>query len=121
MSILEAFLEEKEELGEEIVSLKPSPPSPPSPKQSQHETPARFPARVRGSDKVIETAEAKACWHCKSAKVCPCALCAIPGSNPLTWEPGQCSACHGIRFHPPKVSQEWREWLAKWEPTGKLQ
>lgn len=36
-----------------------------------------------------------------------------------------CAGCYevepGVRFHPPKSSEEWKEWLLKWEPKGKVQ
>jgi len=36
-----------------------------------------------------------------------------------------CAGCYevepGKRIHPPKCSKEWREWLLKWEPKGRVQ
>lgn len=36
-----------------------------------------------------------------------------------------CSGCYevapDVRVHPPKTSEEWKEWLLKWEPKGKVQ
>jgi len=36
-----------------------------------------------------------------------------------------CAGCYGVesgvRIHPPKSGPEWREWLLKWEPKGKIQ
>jgi hypothetical protein len=37
----------------------------------------------------------------------------------------RCAGCYevetGVRIHPPKSSEEWRHWLVKWEPKGKVQ
>jgi hypothetical protein len=27
----------------------------------------------------------------------------------------------GVKIHPPKSSEEWKEWLIRWEPQGKVQ
>jgi hypothetical protein len=36
-----------------------------------------------------------------------------------------CAGCYeaepGVRIHPPKSSEEWKEWLLKWEPKGRVQ
>jgi hypothetical protein len=36
-----------------------------------------------------------------------------------------CAGCYevepGVRIHPPKSSDEWKEWLLRWEPTGMAQ
>ena len=51
------------------------------------------PARVRGQD--AESGQPEVCWHCHGEKLCSCALCAIRGRQPLTWESGSCGACFG--------------------------
>ncbi len=34
----------------------------------------------------------------------------------------RCAGCYevraGVRLHPPKPSQEWEDWLARWQPDG---
>ena len=34
--------------------------------------------------------------------------------------PERCGGCYevspGVHLHPPKISEEWKAWLAKWEP-----
>jgi hypothetical protein len=36
-----------------------------------------------------------------------------------------CAGCYetepGVLIHPPKCSDDWKEWLLKWEPKGKVQ
>lgn len=36
-----------------------------------------------------------------------------------------CAGCYevapGVRIHPPKCGEGWKEWLLKWEPKGKIQ
>jgi uncharacterized protein CbrC (UPF0167 family) len=36
-----------------------------------------------------------------------------------------CVGCYevepGVRIHPPTSSEEWKEWLLKWVPKGKVQ
>jgi hypothetical protein len=36
-----------------------------------------------------------------------------------------CAGCYevgpGVRIHPPKSSEDWKEWLLKWEPNGRVQ
>jgi hypothetical protein len=36
-----------------------------------------------------------------------------------------CAGCYevepSVRIHPPRSSEEWKEWLLKWEPKGKVQ
>jgi hypothetical protein len=43
------------------------------------------------------------------------ALCGAP----------HCAGCYevdpGVRIHPPKSGEEWKEWLLRWEPKGKVQ
>jgi len=33
-----------------------------------------------------------------------------------------CAGCYevraGVRLHPPKPSQDWKDWLARWQPDG---
>ena len=55
------------------------------------------PARVRGQDAVIETAQVDICWHCHGKKVCRCALCGVRGPA-MTWAKGQCGACLGTGY-----------------------
>lgn len=37
----------------------------------------------------------------------------------------RCNGCYevepGVRIHPPKSSEDWKEWLLKWEPKGRVQ
>ncbi len=56
------------------------------------------PARVRGQDAVTDSASAEVCWHCHGEKKCRCAFCAVPGQEPLSWEPGPCGACFATGF-----------------------
>ena len=51
-------------------------------------------ARIRGKEEIAETASADVCFHCKGAKVCSCALCAVPAPQ-MRWAEGQCRACLG--------------------------
>ena len=34
--------------------------------------------------------------------------------------PEKCGGCYevrlGVHLHPPKISEEWKAWIAKWEP-----
>lgn len=36
-----------------------------------------------------------------------------------------CSGCYeiepGMRIHPPKSGEDWKQWLLKWEPKGRMQ
>jgi len=36
-----------------------------------------------------------------------------------------CAGCYevepGKRIHPPKSTEEWKEWLLRWEPKGQVQ
>jgi hypothetical protein len=36
-----------------------------------------------------------------------------------------CSWCYevaqGVNIHPPKSGEDWKAWLLKWEPKGKVQ
>jgi hypothetical protein len=36
-----------------------------------------------------------------------------------------CAGCYqvdpGVRIHPPKSGEDWKEWLLKWEPKGRVQ
>jgi hypothetical protein len=54
-----------------------------------------IPVRIRGRDEIAPSANAEVCWHCHGEKLCSCALCAIRGRQPLTWESGSCGACFG--------------------------
>jgi hypothetical protein len=49
----------------------------------------------------------------------------VGGENPPQCGSLQCAGCYevepGVRVHPPKSGPEWREWLLKWEPKGKIQ
>ena len=36
-----------------------------------------------------------------------------------------CAGCYevevGVRIHPPKSHDDWKEWLLRWEPKGRVQ
>jgi hypothetical protein len=36
-----------------------------------------------------------------------------------------CAGCYGVvpgvKIHPPTSSEEWKEWLLRWEPEGRVQ
>lgn len=53
--------------------------------------------------------------HSNAQKPMAVAACGLPA----------CAGCYevepGVRLHPPKSSENWKEWLLKWEPKGKVQ
>jgi hypothetical protein len=70
-----------------------------------------------------------------AGKSVPRHISALPtyGTDHGTQEPNavpacglpHCAGCYdvgdGRRIHPPKSSEDWKEWLLKWEPKGHVQ
>jgi hypothetical protein len=45
----------------------------------------------------------------------------VPGVREATCAASCYEVEPGVRIHPPKSSEEWKEWLLKWEPKGRVQ
>ena len=57
----------------------------------------QVPARVRGQDAVVPSAQAETCWHCHGEKTCQCAVYAVPAPR-MRWDKGECRACLGSGY-----------------------
>ena len=52
-------------------------------------------------------------------------IIAVLGSERPACGSPSCAGCYevepGVRLHPPRSGPEWKEWLLKWDPKGKVQ